>query len=228
MSSRRRKQEVREMSARACAKLEEERRPYSEIYELLKNGTDEELVARIDRAVAEGSDIMHHLDKYRYALIHTAALENRPAAFVPLLRAGFTADGREFDVKGTPLHIAANCGSAEAAKELIRLGADVNARGFDDKAPLHCAACYTKETDEKKFETIKILLDAGADPHAKDVFRLEPVNWFGTRRAQRRFLTLIPEESDSLPPRYAFTRDYNDQLVLAINDISLKKKKSDD
>ena len=223
------------MSARACAKLEEERRPYSEIYELLKNGTDEELVARIDRAVAEGRDIMHHLDKYRYALIHTATLENRPAAFVPLLRAGFTVDGREFDGKGTPLHIAANCGSAEAAKELIRLGADVNARGFDDKAPLHCAACplhcaacYTKETDEKKFETIKILLDAGADPHAKDVFRLEPVNWFGTRRAQRRFLTLIGEESDSLPPRYAFTRDYNDQLVLAINDISLWYGKSDD
>ena len=228
MSSRRRKQEVREMAARARARQIEERRPYSEIYELLKNGTDEELVARIDRAVAEGSDIMHHLDKYRYALIHTAALENRPAAFVPLLRAGFTVDGREFDGKGTPLHIAANCGSAEAAKELIRLGADVNARGFDDKAPLHCAACYTKETDEKKFETIKILLDAGADPHAKDVFRLEPVNWFGTRRAQRRFLTLIGEESDSLPPRYAFTRDYDGQLVLAINDISLWYGKSDD
>lgn len=129
------------MAARARARQIEERRPYSEIYELLKNGTDEELVARIDRAVAEGSDIMHHLDKYRYALIHTAALENRPAAFVPLLRAGFTVDGRELDGKGTPLHIAANCGSAEAARELIRLGADVNARGFDDKAPLHCAAC---------------------------------------------------------------------------------------
>lgn len=228
MSSRKRKQQVREMAARARARQIEERRPYSEIYELLKNGTDEELVARIDRAVAEGSDIMHHLDKYRYALIHTAALENRPAAFVPLLRAGFTVDGRELDGKGTPLYIAANNGSAEAARELIRLGADVNARGFDDKAPLHCAACYTKETDEKKFETIKILLDAGADPHAKDVFRLEPVNWFGTRRAQRRFLTLIGEESDSLPPRYAFTRDYNDQLVLAINDISLWYGKSDD
>lgn len=104
----------------------------------------------------------------------------------------------------------------------------MNAIGFDDKAPLHYAAWYTEETDEKKFETIKILLDAGADPHAKDVFRLEPVNWFGTRRAQRRFLTLIGEESDSLPPRYAFTRDYNDQLVLAINDISLWYGKSDD
>ena len=152
MSNRKRKQQVREMAARARARQIEERRPYSEIYELLKNGTDEELVARIDRAVAEGSDIMHHLDKYRYALIHTAALENRPAAFVPLLRAGFAVDDRELDGRRTPLHIAANNGSAEAAKELIRLGADVNARGFDDKAPLHCAACYTKETDEKKFE----------------------------------------------------------------------------
>ena len=97
----------------------------------------------------------------------------------------------------------------------------MNARGFDDKAPLHCAACYTKETDEKKFETIKILLDAGADPHAKDAFSFEPVNWFWTTRAQRRFLAMIGEESDKLPPWYMFTRDYNDHLILAVNDKSL-------
>ena len=66
MSSRKRKQEVREMSARAHARQIEERRPYSEIYELMEKGTDAELVARIDRAVAEGSDIMHHLDQFRY------------------------------------------------------------------------------------------------------------------------------------------------------------------
>ena len=190
MSSRRRKQEVREMSARACAKLEEERRPYSEIYELLKNGTDEELVARIDRAVAEGSDIMHHLDKYRYALIHTAALENRPAAFVPLLRAGFTVDGREFDGKGTPLHIAANCGSAEAAKELIRLGADVNARGFDDKAPLHCAACYTKETDDKNSARrgSRPARERRVPPRARQLVRHEarPAPLFNPHRRRKR------------------------------------------
>ena len=221
MSNRKRKQQVREMAARARARQIEERRPYSEICELMEKGTDAELVARIERAVEEGSDIMHHLDQFCLTLIHTAAHENRPAAFVPLLRAGFAVDDRELDGRRTPLHIAANNGSAEAAKELIRLGADVNAIGFDDNAPLHYAAWYTKETDEKKFETIKILLDAGADPHAKDVFRLEPVNWFGTRRAQRRFLTLIGEESDSLPPRYMFTRDYNDHLILAVNDKSL-------
>ena len=228
MSSRKRKQQVREMAARARARQIEERRPYSEIYELMEKGTDEELVARIDRAVAEGSDIMHHLDNIAMRSSTRRRMRTAPAAFVPLLRAGFTVDGREFDGKGTPLHIAANCGSAEAAKELIRLGADVNARGFDDKAPLHCAACYTKETDEKKFETIKILLDAGADPHAKTCSASSPVNWFGTRRAQRRFPDPHREESDSLPPRYAFTRDYNDQLVLAINDISLWYGKSDD
>lgn len=221
MSSRRRKLQIREMSARACAKLEEERRPYSEICELMEKGTDAELVARIERAVAEGSDIMHHLDQFCLTLIHTAAHENRPAAFVPLLRAGFAVDDRELDGRRTPLHIAANNGSAEAAKELIRLGADVNAIGFDDKAPLHYAAWYTEETDEKKFETIKILLDAGADPHAKDAFSLEPVNWFWTTRAQRRFLAMIGEESDKLPPRYMFTRDYNDHLILAVNDKSL-------
>ena len=209
MSSRKRKQEVREMSARAHARQIEERRPYSEICELMEKGTDAELVARIERAVEEGSDIMHHLDQFCLTLIHTAAHENRPAAFVPLLRAGFTVNGREFDGKGTPLHIAANCGSAEAARELIRLGADVNARGFDDKAPLHCAA-------EKKFETIKVLLNAGANPHAKDDFRLEPINWFKTKPAQRRFLTLIGEERDDLPPRVMFIYDSDGQIILAV------------
>ena len=135
----------------------------------------------------------------------------------------FTIRMPELKERGNDLFLFADLFVKQADEELGR-----NVLGFDDKAPLHCAACYTKETDEKKFETIKILLDAGADPHAKDVFRLEPVNWFGTRRAQRRFLTLIGEESDSLPPRYAFTRDYNDQLVLAINDISLWYGKSDD
>ena len=55
-------------------------------------GTDAELVARIERAVEEGSDIMQQLDKDRDDLIHTAAREMRPAACVPLLRAGFTVD----------------------------------------------------------------------------------------------------------------------------------------
>ena len=137
------------MAARARARQIEERRPYSEIYELMEKGTDAELVARIERAVAEGSDIMHHLDQFCLTLIHTAAHENRPAAFVPLLRAGFAVDDRELDGRRTPLHIAANCGSAEAAKELIRLGADVNARGFDDKAPLHCAATRERTRTRK-------------------------------------------------------------------------------
>ena len=72
MSSRRRKQEVREMAARARARQIEERRPYSEICELMEKGTDAELVARIERAVEEGSDIMHHLDQFCLTLIHTA------------------------------------------------------------------------------------------------------------------------------------------------------------
>lgn len=228
MSSRKRKKQIEEMAARACARLAEERRPYKEIYELLENGSDEELAARIYRAAAEGSDILHYLDEYGFQLIHSAARMNRAAALAPLVRAGFGVNDKGGEGGRTPLHIAAGHGAAAAAKELIRLGADTDARSTDGFTPMHYAAQYAKETDGKKFETIKILLDAGANPHAKDAFGLEPINWFGTKQAQRRFLELAGEESEvGLPPRYEFTYDYDGRLILAVNDKSLRHGKID-
>lgn len=229
MSSRKRKKQIEEMAARACARLAEERRPYKEIYELLENGSDEELAERIDRAAAEGSDILHYLDEYGFQLIHSAARMNRAAALAPLVRAGFGVNDKGGEGGRTPIHIAAAHGAAEAARELVALGADVRARDADGNTPMHSAARYAKETDGKQFETIKILLDAGADPHAKDVFRLEPVNWFRTKQAQRRFLALAGEESEGgLPPRYEFTYDYDGRLILAVNDKSLRHGKISD
>lgn len=228
MSSRKRKKQIEEMAARACAKLAEERRSYKEIYELLENGLDEELATRIDHAVVEGSEIMNYLDEFHFPLIHSAARMNRPAAFEPLTRAGFGVNDKGGEGGRTPLHIAAGHGAAAAAKELIRLGANTDARCADGFTPMHYAAQYAKETDDKKFETIKILLDAGADPHAKDAFGLEPINWLATKQAQRRFFALAGEESEGgLPPRYEFTCDYDGRLILAVNDKSLRHGKID-
>ena len=202
-------------------------RAYEEIQELIKSGSDEELAARIRQAAAEKSELFF-FDAYGYSILHVAAENNRAEASALLVQeAGFDVDIRS-NFNRTPLHAAATLGAAQAAQTLISLGAEVDARDGDGNTPMQRAACYAKETDDKNFDAIKVLLDAGANPHAKDGFRLEPINWFKTKQAQRCFLTLIGEESDSLPPRYAFTRDYNDQLVLAINDISLWYGKSDD
>jgi len=54
--------------------------------------------------------------------------------------------------------------------ELIRNGADVNAKTPWDETPLHCAAI----TGNAKIVTM--LIDAGADPHAVNRVMLTPSN----------------------------------------------------
>ena len=212
MSSRRRKQQVREMSRIAAEKFNARIRAYKEIVDLIKSGSDEELAARIRQAVEEKSDLRFYGAFGGYSLLHTAAENDRAEAAAILVReAGFDVDILA-NFNRTPLHAAGIFCAAQAAKTLISLGAEVDARDEDGNTPLQRAACYAKETDDKNFETIKILLDAGANPHAKDIFHLEPVNWFETEQAQRRFLALIGEESEKLPPRFMFC---NGELILA-------------
>lgn len=227
MSGRKRKEQIREMAAKAGARLREERRPFNELCELLENGTDEEFQARLEKAVADGSDIVSHLDGLHGTLLHMAAARNRAEAVKLLVRAGFSPDVKCGGT--TPLHSAATHSAPDAVKALAALGADVDARDSAQSAPMHRAALYRKHTDEESFETIKALLDAGADPHAKDEFDLEPVNWFATKPAQRRYLAMIGEESaGKLPPRFMYTHDYNGRLILARKEESLWYGRIDD
>ena len=195
-------------------------RAYEEIQELIKSGSDEELAARIRQAAAEKSELFF-FDAYGYSILHVAAENNRAEASALLVQeAGFDVDIRS-NFNRTPLHAAATLGAAQAAQTLISLGAEVDARDGDGNTPMQRAACYAKETDDKNFDAIKVLLDAGANPHAKDGFRLEPINWFGTEQAQRRFLSLIGEERDELPPRFMFICDFYGQTILVVRDESI-------
>ena len=192
-------------------------RAYEEIQELIKSGSDEEPAARIRQAAAKKSDLAF-FDEYGYSILHVAAENDRAKAVALLVReAGFDVDIRS-NFKRTSLHAAATCGAAKAAQTLISLGAEADARNGDGNTPMQRAACYAKETNDKKFETIRVLLDAGANPHAKDDFRLEPINWFKTKQAQRCFLTLIGEERDDLLPRVMFIYDSDGQIILAVRD----------
>lgn len=192
-------------------------RAYEEIQELIKSGSDEEPAVRIRQAAAKKSDLAF-FDEYGYSILHVAAENDRAKAVALLVReAGFDVDIRS-NFKRTSLHAAATCGAAKAAQTLISLGAEADARNGDGNTPMQRAACYAKETNDKKFETIRVLLDAGANPHAKDDFRLEPINWFKTKQAQRCFLTLIGEERDDLLPRVMFIYDSDGQIILAVRD----------
>lgn len=46
---------------------------------------------------------------------------------------------------------------------LFRNGADVNARGYEDRTPLHSASCIPGNTD-----VMRILLENGSDPNIQD------------------------------------------------------------
>ena len=58
----------------------------------------------------------------------------------------------------TPLHLAASAGAAEVVREMMRLGAAVDARDNLGRTPLHMAARYNRE------EVMDVLLEHGAEP----------------------------------------------------------------
>lgn len=63
------------------------------------------------------------------------------------------------DGKGcTPLHLAASAGAAHVAREMLELGADVNALDDLNRTPLHMAARFARA------ETLAVLLEFGANP----------------------------------------------------------------
>ena len=68
----------------------------------------------------------------------------------------------------TGLHVAGIWGSIEAAKLLIKHGADVNARNQFGLAPLHGAA------QSDRIEFIRLLIENGADPDARATNGMRP------------------------------------------------------
>ncbi|MDR2781566.1 MAG: ankyrin repeat domain-containing protein [Holosporaceae bacterium] len=69
-----------------------------------------------------------------------------------------------FFTRYTPLHYAV-FGSKEIMQELLKHGADVNARGYKKETPLNLA-CRFNRTDAALF-----LIDAGADLHTGSIYK---------------------------------------------------------
>jgi len=79
------------------------------------------------------------------------------------LEMGFEMNLNSGKEDGTALHALANAGVPTTVKWLLEHGADVNARGWMGRTPLHLAA--ERNTSSK---TVEILLGSGADINAKD------------------------------------------------------------
>ena len=81
-----------------------------------------------------------------------------------LIEAGAEIDRRD-NKKETPLHAAARSGRHAIAKQLIELGADVNAQCYLGNTPLHVVRGHPLENMEA---TAKVLVDANANITIKD------------------------------------------------------------
>ncbi|MNY85739.1 Ankyrin repeat protein [compost metagenome] len=88
-----------------------------------------------------------------------------------LIAKGFTGEtcinshGNDFEhtiLGWTALHIACNDGLIEVANELLKDGADINARSDDGKTALIRAVIHKQEN------VVSFLLSQGADPYIKD------------------------------------------------------------
>lgn len=186
------------MSRIADAKCTERVSAYRELQELIKRGTDEEMEARVRQAAPEGSDIISY-GEYELSLLHVAAENNRAGAAALLVQlAGFDVDIMA-NFKRTPLHSA-------ATRRLLR-ERDRREKFRDDK----------NHTRSQSRSTRQRRLWYRARQQVRDQRRAEKI-----LSADRE-----PTDSD-LPPRYMFTYNYSDRLILARRDKSLSYKKIED
>ena len=65
---------------------------------------------------------------------------------------------------------AAGMGDISEVRKSVALGADVNKGDYDNRTALHLAAAEGQEN------VVKYLLDKGADPNAKDRWKLKPID----------------------------------------------------
>lgn len=126
----------------------------------------------------EGSDV-NVRDVKGQTPLYCSASNTDLRIMTQLLGAG--ADPNVRDVDGVaPLHMASARGDLEMINVLLEAGSEVNSRGefylpaFPDLAaltPLGAAAVFSRET-----AAVKALIDAGADPNARDEYGMTPLH----------------------------------------------------
>ena len=100
-----------------------------------------------------------------------AAADGRLDEVLRLLAAGADANVRD-DNGWSPLHFAAQSASAQIAEALLATGAEVDPRNSAGSTPLSNAV-FSSRGDRA---VIKLLRDAGADPHAMNDSGVSPLS----------------------------------------------------
>ena len=119
------------------------------------------------KLILHGANI-RAVDSDELSVLHYIAFKGKnPEMITQFVKEGMPVDARDC-WKSTTLHCAAQycLSSADTAECLLKAGADSNARNCDNRTPLHIAALHGN------ILTVKMLLEHGANPHARDHGRL--------------------------------------------------------
>lgn len=150
----------------------------SEVLELLLFQSDPDLIKH-----------KAHIDGFFPLIASTEA--NRPECIKVLSNFGVdieekTDDTNEILAGATALHLAAYYGRFDAAKTLIELGANVNAKEIHGQTPLHIAII------QGNVNIIKLLIDKKADPFIKDNNNNVPVSYIRTDQVEIKKILINP------------------------------------
>ncbi|EPS38454.1 hypothetical protein H072_7794 [Dactylellina haptotyla CBS 200.50] len=109
-------------------------------------------------------------NKHKRNAMHAAARFGQSQMILYLVSAGYGLTDCDNN-RNQPLQLAVQQGKYEAARTLLELGANVNAKNFDGWSSLH-EALFAGEN----VEMVKLLLEYGADINATDSNGVSPLN----------------------------------------------------
>lgn len=103
----------------------------------------------------------------------------------------------------TALHVAAAAFRRDVAEQLVRRGAACRARNRRGAEPLHYAADANRPSPDAQAETIAYLIDAGADPNARDNSGVAPLHRAVRTRSAAAVQALLAGGADVRQPNHA-------------------------